>query len=213
MALTSPILDDRSFEQLKTELLQRIPVYTREWTDHNESDPGIALLELFAFLGESVLYRFNQIPETTKIEFLRLLGVRPRPAVAATALLAATTELAAGVPVPRESEVRAGSVLFSTTGATQVWPLELVAVGKTPAPEPDPAALTASQLRAESDRRSDALSPAGLTDADPVAGGRRPGARRAVPGRARRRRPGELLRAHRRAGRSVGGRGGAARRR
>ena len=168
MALTSPILDDRSFEQLKTELLQRIPVYTREWTDHNESDPGIALLELFAFLGESVLYRFNQIPETTKIEFLRLLGVRPRPAVAATALLAATTELAAGVPVPRESEVRAGSVLFSTTGATQVWPLELVAVGKTPAPEPDPAALTASQLRAERDRRSDALSRAGLTDADPA---------------------------------------------
>jgi len=29
MALTSPILDDRSFEALKKELLQRIPVYTR----------------------------------------------------------------------------------------------------------------------------------------------------------------------------------------
>ncbi|HYN56444.1 MAG TPA: putative baseplate assembly protein [Motilibacterales bacterium] len=168
MALTSPILDDRSFEQLRAELLQRIPVYTREWTDHNESDPGIALLELFAFLGESVLYRFNQIPETTKIEFLRLLGVRPRPAAAATAVLAATTELAASVAVPRGSEIRAGSVVFSTTGATQVWPLDLVAVGKTPAPEPDPTALTASRLRAETDRRSDALSRAGLTAADPA---------------------------------------------
>ena len=103
MALISPILDDRSYEQLRDELLRRIPVYTREWTDHNESDPGIALLELFAYLGESVLYRFNQIPDTTKIEFLRLLGVQPRPPLPATALLAATTELAAGVQMPRAS--------------------------------------------------------------------------------------------------------------
>ena len=101
MALIAPTLDNRSYEQLKQELLRRIPVYTPEWTDHNESDPGIALLELFAYLGESVLYRFNQIPDTTKIEFLRLLGVRPRPAVPAQALLAATTDLAAGVRIPK----------------------------------------------------------------------------------------------------------------
>src|SRR5690349_23714959 len=114
MTLISPILDDRSYEQLRDELIKRMPVYAREWTDHNESDPGIALLELFAFLGESVLYRFNQIPETTKIEFLRLLGVRPRPAAPATAVLAATTELAAGVAIPRGGEIRAGSVVLST---------------------------------------------------------------------------------------------------
>lgn len=162
MVLISPILDDRSFAQLKEELLRRIPVYTPEWTDHNESDPGIALLELFAFLGESVLFRFNQIPATTKIEFLRLLGVRPRPATAATALLAASTELPAGVAVPTGTEVRAGSVVFSTTGATQVWPLEAVAVGKTPAPP------VAAGDRAEQDRRADARSRAGLTDGDPA---------------------------------------------
>ena len=56
MTLISPILDDRSFAQLKDELVRRIPVYTKEWTDHNETDPGIALLELFAYLGESVLF-------------------------------------------------------------------------------------------------------------------------------------------------------------
>ena len=168
MALTSPILDDRSFEALKKELLQRIPVYTREWTDHNESDPGIALLELFAYLGESVLYRFNQIPETTKIEFLRLLGVRPRRAAPAQALLAATTDLAAGATIPKESEVRAGSIVFSTTGSSQVWALELVAVGKRP--EPDPAqSLAKPLLRAEEHRRSDALSRARLTAAAPTA--------------------------------------------
>src|SRR6478736_7391654 len=103
MALTSPILDDRSFEALKKELLQRIPVYTREWTDHNESDPGIALLELFAYLGESVLYRFNQIPDTTKVAFLRMLGVTPRNAEPAGTVVACSTELPEGVEVPRGS--------------------------------------------------------------------------------------------------------------
>ena len=42
MALIGPILDDRSFEQLKDELVKRIPVFAPEWTDHNESDPGIS---------------------------------------------------------------------------------------------------------------------------------------------------------------------------
>ena len=90
MALIAPVLDNRTYEQLRDELVGRIPSVAPEWTDHNESDPGIALLELFAYLGESLLYRFNQIPETTKIAFLRLLGVRPRPAQPARALLAAT---------------------------------------------------------------------------------------------------------------------------
>ena len=48
------------------ELVRRIPVYTPEWTDHNASDPGITLIELFAFLGENLLFRFNQIPEATQ---------------------------------------------------------------------------------------------------------------------------------------------------
>ena len=162
MALISPILDDRSYAQLREELVRRISVYTPEWTDHNESDPGIALLELFAHLGESTLFRFNQIPETTRIEFLRLLGVRARPARPATALLAATTELPAGVPIEAGTEVRAGSITFSTTGATQVWPLEAVAVGKTAAPEP------AEADRTEADRRADARSRAVVADDEPV---------------------------------------------
>src|SRR4029077_5699844 len=109
MALVTPTLDNRSYEQLKQELLRRIPVYDREWTDHNESDPGIALLELFAYLGESLLYRFNQIPDSTRVEFLRMLGVQPRPAEPATVLLTATTELPAGVQMLKGTVVNAGS--------------------------------------------------------------------------------------------------------
>ncbi|HET6209976.1 MAG TPA: hypothetical protein VFD94_06320, partial [Jatrophihabitans sp.] len=155
MALISPILDDRSYQQLREELLRRIPVYTKEWTDYNVSDPGIALLELFAYLGESLLYRFNQIPDTTKIEFLRLLGVQPRSAQPAAVLLAASTELPAGVQISRGVEVRAGAVSFETIAETYVWPLECAGAGKLPAPDSD-------GTRAEDDRREDAKARVGL---------------------------------------------------
>src|SRR3712207_4222256 len=145
MALISPILDNRSFEQLRDELVSRIPVYAPEWTDHNESDPGIALLELFAHLGESLLYRFNQIPEATQVAFLRLLGARPRPAQSARTLLVLQTEQPAGVQVLRGAAARAGSVPFETEDEVVAWPLEAHAVGKRAVADPeedDPAAAT-----------------------------------------------------------------------
>ncbi|MGC5075658.1 putative baseplate assembly protein [Agrococcus sp. DT81.2] len=131
MALIGPILDNRTQDQLREELVRRIPAYSPEWTNHNESDPGIVLLELFAHLGESLLYRFNQIPETTRIEFLRLLGVQPRPARPASVLLSAVTEEPAGVQVLKESPTSAGRVSFQTLDELYVWPLEAIAAGKT----------------------------------------------------------------------------------
>src|SRR5215467_5596195 len=112
MPIPNPILDDRSYQQLRDELVRRIPVYAPEWTDHNASDPGITLIELFAFLGENLLYRFNQIPEATKLAFLDLLQLPLRPAVPARALLTLATKQAGGVPVPLHSEAKAGKVLF-----------------------------------------------------------------------------------------------------
>ncbi|MFB7263343.1 putative baseplate assembly protein [Streptomyces nojiriensis] len=150
MPLIGPILDDRTFEQLRDELVKRIPVYAPEWTDHNASDPGIALLELFAHLGESLLFRFNQIPDTTKVAFLRLLGVRPRPATTARTLLALETERPEGVQVLRGAEARAGAVVFETDNEVAAWPLESLAVGKTAAPVPstgDPARAVVENRR------------------------------------------------------------------
>ncbi|MEU9078176.1 putative baseplate assembly protein [Kitasatospora sp. NPDC048538] len=156
MALIGPILDDRTFAQLRDELIRRIPVYNPEWTDHNATDPGVALLELFAYLGESLLFRFNQIPDTTKAAFLRLLGVRPRPAALAHALLVLDTERPEGVQVLRGTEARAGAVPFETEGEVVAWPLETLAVGKTAAPH-------AEADSAEARRREDAVAalPAG----------------------------------------------------
>ena len=43
MVLAAPNLDDRRFDELFAEARSLIPRYLPEWTNWNESDPGIAL--------------------------------------------------------------------------------------------------------------------------------------------------------------------------
>lgn len=85
MPLSPPILDDRDFETLYRQARARIPNYLPEWTDLNESDPGVALLQLQTWLAETILYRLNRLPELNYYKFLKLIGVAQRPATAATA--------------------------------------------------------------------------------------------------------------------------------
>lgn len=167
MALIGPILDNRTQQQLRDELVRRIPVYSPTWTDHNESDPGIVLLELFAYLGESLLYRFNQIPDTTRIEFLRLLGVQPRPAQPASALLSAVTDEAAGSQVLKGSEA-SGAVTFQTTDEVYVWPLEALGAGKTETDDGAADAKADARERAGVDEDESVFYRTVVTSADPA---------------------------------------------
>ena len=73
MPLKLPNLDDRTYEDLVEEARALIPVYAPEWTNHNESDPGITLIELFAFLTEMLIYRANRVTDANTLAFLRLL--------------------------------------------------------------------------------------------------------------------------------------------
>src|SRR5690242_3368824 len=87
MPLTIPTLDDRRYQDLLDESLARIPVHNPEWTNFNQSDPGVTLIQLFAFLTENLLYRSNQIPERNRRKFLSLLGVPLQPAASAQGLV------------------------------------------------------------------------------------------------------------------------------
>ena len=78
MSLPLPNLDDRTFADLVAEGRTLIPRHAPEWTNFNPADPGIALLELFAWLTEMTLYRLNQVPERNIRAFLQLIGVVPR---------------------------------------------------------------------------------------------------------------------------------------
>ncbi|MGB3519250.1 MAG: putative baseplate assembly protein [Elainellaceae cyanobacterium] len=76
-------LDDRTFEDLVQECILRIPRYCPEWTNHNPGDPGITLIELFSWLVDQMLLRFNQVPRRNYVAFLELLGIRLQPPSAA----------------------------------------------------------------------------------------------------------------------------------
>lgn len=95
MPLTIPRLDERTFDDIFREVRLRIPRYTREWTDFNESDPGITLLQLFAWLSEMLLVQFNRVPDANYKKFLKLLDLELESAQPATAHLTFTTEPAA----------------------------------------------------------------------------------------------------------------------
>lgn len=84
MPLVPPRLDNRTFEQIVTEIRKRIPSFTPEWTDLNESDPGITLAQLFAFLSEQLLFQVNQVPDKGLVTFLKLVGAELHPASPAT---------------------------------------------------------------------------------------------------------------------------------
>src|ERR1700760_1606121 len=116
MQFPAPVIDDRRYQQLVDEMLARVPVHTPEWTNFNHSDPGVTLVQLFAFLTESLLYRANQIPERNRVKFLQLIGMPLSPATAASGLI--TINNVQGGPdtqtLPSDIEVTAGSVSFRT---------------------------------------------------------------------------------------------------
>jgi hypothetical protein len=80
MPLQPPPLDDRDFDRIVSEARTLIPRYTPEWTDHNDSDPGITLMQLFAWMTDLLIYRLNQVPELHYVKFLQLLGIELQPA-------------------------------------------------------------------------------------------------------------------------------------
>ncbi len=103
MAFETPRLDDRTYNDLVEEAIRRIPLYTPEWTDHNPSDPGITLIELFAWMTDIVLYRLNRVPDKHYIKFMELIGLRlgeAEPAHApVTFWLAAPQQIPVNIPV------------------------------------------------------------------------------------------------------------------
>jgi len=163
MPLQAPVLEDRNFEQLLEEAKRRIPVYTPEWTNFGgESDPGITIVQLFAFLTESLLYRVNRNPESNRLKFLQLLGIPLRPAAPADGLIALHNERGPVAPLPLERGVvvSAGNVDFLTRDPINVLPVEAQVYYKRKIPDTDPRfaefqaryeAIRAAKLAEEAD--------------------------------------------------------------
>lgn len=101
MSLPTPNLDDLRFQRdLVDEARRRIIRYCPEWTDYNLSDPGITLIELFAWMTELLTYRLNRVPDKNYIKFLELLGLQLQPASSARVEL--TFRLSTPFPISAE---------------------------------------------------------------------------------------------------------------
>lgn len=160
MTLAAPRLDDLTWEDLRLLAQRRIPAASEgRWTHHAAVDPGITLLELFAFLLEQQVFLLDQVPDALLHAVLRLLGEAAAPAVAATTVLVATPEAGAGPQrLQRGMAVRplAGALAplgFSLRRGCAVLPLNglrLLAQGRdlTPDAANGPVALMPADGRA-----------------------------------------------------------------
>jgi predicted phage baseplate assembly protein len=129
-------LDLREFQDIVDEARRLIPRYTPEWTDHNVSDPGITLIELFAWMTEMTLYQLNRVPDTMYERFLDLVGVRRRPPIPAE--VDVTFYLAGALPraltIPAETEVATErteadeALVFTTIEPLTIGPPDLIAL-------------------------------------------------------------------------------------
>ncbi|MGW1410671.1 putative baseplate assembly protein [Streptomyces sp. NPDC002403] len=140
MALPSPNLDDRRFQQLVDEAKRYVQQRSPEWTDHNVSDPGVTLIETFAYMVDQLLYRLNRVPDKNYAAFLDLLGVTLFPPTVARAevdfWLSApqpeTVRLPAGTEVATSRGESAEAVVFSTSEELPIVPSSLVRLVTAP---------------------------------------------------------------------------------
>lgn len=155
MPLPTPNLDDRRFQDIVDHAKRLIPQYCREWTDHNVSDPGVTLIELFAWMTDLLLYRVNQVPDKMYIKFLELLGIQleaPRPArVPITFYFSAPQPNPVTIPADTEvATVRTETeeaIIFTTEETLVVRPARLNGVFTRDADRRDAGAWIEHNLR------------------------------------------------------------------
>jgi predicted phage baseplate assembly protein len=142
MSLPVPNLDDRTFQDLVDEAKRLIPTYCPEWTNHNLTDPGVALIELFAWMTEQSLFRLNQVPDNFYTHMLNMMGFVPFPATAARTDLTfwLVDVVSEPVIVPAGTEVSTAGDLGDTRVFTTLTDLlitqpQLIAALVSPGPD------------------------------------------------------------------------------
>ncbi|MEV6909253.1 putative baseplate assembly protein [Amycolatopsis sp. NPDC051071] len=139
MVLPAPDLDDRRFQQFVNDAKRYVRQRCPEWTDHNVSDPGVTLIEVFASMTEHLCYRLNRVPDRLYVKFLELLGLRmlpPTPAEAPVTFWLSTPARApmvirAGTRVSTTRTESEEAIVFSTLRDLPIVPTAISAVRRT----------------------------------------------------------------------------------
>ncbi|MFF1830307.1 putative baseplate assembly protein [Paenarthrobacter sp. NPDC058040] len=131
MSLPVPNLDDRSFAELVAGARERIQQIAPEWTDLSVHDPGITIVEAFAYLTDTLMYRLNRVPDKLYAVYLNLLGTSLYPPSSAETMLEFSRAGAGDqeIRIPRGTQVScppgvpgAPQPVFTTTAAATLAP-------------------------------------------------------------------------------------------
>src|SRR6266516_3857413 len=117
MVLPAPNLDDRRFQDLVDDAKRLVMRRCPEWTDHNVSDPGVTLIETFAFMTDQLLFRLNQVPDKLYVKFLELIGLRLIPPTPARVPVTFWLSAPAVTPVVIATTTKVGTLLTETDDA------------------------------------------------------------------------------------------------
>ncbi len=137
MALMVPNLDDRRFQDLVDDAKRQVQQRCPDWTDHNVSDPGVTLIELFAWMTDQLVYRLNRVPDRNYVKFLELIGVTLFPPTAArtqvtlwlTAPQPDVVRIPAGTQVATVRTETDEAIAFATTQDLPIVPSSLAELG------------------------------------------------------------------------------------
>jgi predicted phage baseplate assembly protein len=137
MALPVPNLDDRRFQDLVDDAKRLVQQRCPEWTDHNVSDPGVTLIELFAWMTDQLVYRLNRVPDRNYVKFLELIGVSLFPPTAArcpvTFWLSAPQPDVVTIPLGTQvATIRTATddaIAYTTVEDLPIVPAELASLG------------------------------------------------------------------------------------
>jgi predicted phage baseplate assembly protein len=137
MVLPVPNLDDRRFQDLVDDAKRLVQQKCPEWTDHNVSDPGVTLIETFAWMTDQMLYRLNRVPDRMYVKFLELIGVSLYPPTAARTLetfwlasaMPETVKIPAGTQVATVRTETEEAIVFTTTADVAIVTCSMARIG------------------------------------------------------------------------------------
>lgn len=111
-------LDTETFDEITEAARNSIVGIFPEWTNFNASDPGMTMLEMFAWIKESRQYYLNKIGTANILKYLKLLGISKHHKSAARADV--TIRCGEDLVIPSGAKFYAGGICFETTNRTYI---------------------------------------------------------------------------------------------
>lgn len=120
-------LDDKTYEELMAEALLQIPLYSKEWTNFNPSDPGITILEnltAFEILQQNYI---NRVTPAIVKNLLKLAGFHAEKGRCARVLLSAKN-VKEPVAMPANQKFYLGDMCFETNRSMELKTCRLTGI-------------------------------------------------------------------------------------